>query len=125
MKLPLLLSLLAAVTLSAAPATPTAPPVFDKTHQGFTFSVDVEGNFPTTYQWYRGTKTEPKKYKIAAPQGIQRVLEFGPPWGIPYVAGEYRCEGTNAAGSALSDPFQVATTKTLSAPKMKITHKIP
>lgn len=125
MKHLLILLALAATLRAAVPTGPSEPPVFDQTFQGFSLSVDVVGIYPTTYQWYRGTATDPKKVKIPAPQGIQRELVFGAPWGIPYVAGIYFCEATNALGTSPSKPFKVSTTRTTTAPELQITVRVP
>lgn len=125
MKHLLILLSLACTLRAAVPTGPDSPPVFDQSFKGFTISVDVEGTWPTTYQWYRGTATNPKKVKIPAPQGIQRELVFGPPYGIPYVSGLYVCEATNSKGSTLSKPTKVSVTKTKTAPEMQIVLRQP
>ncbi len=103
-------------------AQPTEPPIFDPSFRGASISVYIQGvPWPTTYQWYRGTATNPKKYKIPAPEGIQRELILKP----PYVAGLYVCEATNAAGTSTSNPTKVSVTKTPSAPNAAITLKQP
>jgi hypothetical protein len=78
----------------------------------------VRDTWPTTYQWYRGTATAPKKYKIPPPEGIQREI-------VPRIAGWYFCEATNAMGSTLSEPVQYATTRSKTAPKLKVTERVP
>ena len=116
-----LILLLFAATLRAAPVpppVPDSPPEFDQSFQGAAFTVLVKGTYPTTYQWYRGTATDPKKVKIPAPEGIQPTL-------IPKIAGWYSCESTNAKGSTLSDPMQYATTRSKTAPKLKVTERVP
>lgn len=118
-----LLSLLLATTAYAASPVPkpTSPPVFDVTFQGAAIVARVTEPYGVTYQWYRGTASNPKKVKIPAPAGIQRELLFDP----PYVAGLYYCEATNALGSTLSEPTQVSVTTSKTAPKMKLTLKQP
>ncbi len=70
-------ALFASSALGAVPQ-PTEPPIFDNLYTGAGISVHVEGTWPTTYQWYRGTATNPKKYKIPAPEGIQQNLSLKP-----------------------------------------------
>lgn len=122
MKTIILLSLLAAVTLSAAPnpPTPTTPPVFDETFKGASISVRVIGTFPTSYQWYRGTEANPKKYKVVG--AIQREFEPDLATGI---GGLYFCEATNAAGSTLSKPIRVSFTTDEDAPELQVIIKRP
>jgi len=117
----LLATALFAPSALAEGRVPTEPPVFDQSFKGASISVAVEGTWPTTYQWYRGTATAPKKVKIPAPEGIQPTLILK----APYVAGLYVCEATNAAGTSTSKPSKVSVTKTLSAPDVALTLKPP
>lgn len=117
----LILLSLAALPASAAWSVPvpTESPKFDHSFQGASFSVDVEGTFPTTYQWYRvNTRGD---IAIPAPQGIQPALILKP----TDVAGLYYCVATNAAGSSKSDPFRLSYTTSKTAAKMAVTIKKP
>lgn len=118
-----ILCLVAFVTAAQAatiPRQPTEPPVFDETFKGASISVRVIGTFPTSYQWYRGTEANPKKYKVVG--AIQREFEPDLATGI---GGLYFCEATNAAGSTLSKPIRVSFTTDEDAPELQVIIKRP
>jgi hypothetical protein len=109
------------VTAASAATTPPVPPTKDPDHQGVVFSVKPLGTPPMKYQWYRGTATNPKKVKLEGPFATEPNLELSP----PFIAGLYSCEVTNAAGTILYDPQQLATTTSKTAPRLKVTVKVP
>jgi hypothetical protein len=117
----LILLCLAVASLPAqtTPKVPTEPPVFNQSFQGASFSVDVDGTWPTTYQWYRvNAKGD---VPVPAPLGIQStlILKQGD------TAGVYYCIATNAAGPSTSGTFRLSFTAQDSAADLQVVIKKP
>lgn len=119
MKHLLILILLAAVTLSAAPVAP----VLSQTERGVEISVPLEaGTEPLSHQWYRETGTIKKKLtKIPSPEGTRPVFLID----VSSTPGIYTCEISNAAGKVVSRPVKVSFTTVPSAPSLHVTIKKP
>lgn len=120
--LPLLILATVAVAQTKPVAAPTTTPQFNHSFQGASFSVDVDGTWPTTYQWFRGApSTLSTPTKIPAPEGIQPTLMLKP----TDTAGLYYCVATNAAGSTMSGMFRLSFTTQRDAADMQVVIKKP
>ncbi len=105
-----------ALAQEVLPPTPLKTPWFE-----LSAAYGEDGGVPTSYQWYRGSKSNPLAVPILGPEGTQQTITLRP----PLVSGWYVCVMKNEAGSCMTQQTQVSITKTLSAPSMQITVKQP
>jgi len=109
------------VLLTMPAATVITPPTYNPDVMALDLdaSASVNGTAPFTYQWYRGTATQPLKVKIPAPEGVQPTLTLR----STSPAGIYCCVVSNSAGSVQFPGTRFSLTTSKTATELTVTMK--